>query len=91
MSTLLKRDAAADDLVERGRSVYQNRLSSILEPSHIGDFVAIEPDTGRYFLGTTATAALVAAQSAIPDKLFYLTRVGRDSAHTVGGHASRIR
>jgi len=47
----------------------------------MGEFVAVEPDSGRYFLGTTATAALVAAHAAMPNNLFYLTRVGsRDRA-----------
>ncbi|MDX6576686.1 MAG: hypothetical protein QOE96_2639 [Blastocatellia bacterium] len=80
-----------DDLVERGQTAYRQRLASILEPSHLGEFVAVEPDSGRYFLADTASAALVAAHTAMPNKLFYLTRVGRETAHTVGGHASRIR
>ena len=37
------------------------------------------------------SAALVTAHTAIPNKLFYLTRVGRETAHTVGGHVTRIR
>jgi hypothetical protein len=82
---------ADDDLVERGQTTYRQRLASILEPSHLGEFVAIEPDSGRYFLGSTASAALVAAHAAMPNNLFYLTRVGRETAHSVGGHATRIR
>jgi hypothetical protein len=27
----------------------------------------------------------------MPDKLFYLARVGRETAHAIGGHATRIR
>ena len=84
-------EITSDDLVERGQNAYRESLASILEPFHIGEFVAVEPESGRYFLGGTATAALVAARAAMPDSQFYLTRVGRDTAHTVGGHASRIR
>jgi Zn-dependent peptidase ImmA (M78 family) len=84
-------DTASDDLVERGQNTYRQRLASVLEPSRLGEFVAIEPESGRYFLGSTATAALVAARSAMPNNLFYLTRVGRETAHTFGGHATRIR
>jgi len=84
-------EITSDDLVERGQNAYREILASILEPFHIGEFVAVEPESGRYFLGGTATAALVAARAAMPDSQFYLTRVGRDTAHTVGGHASRIR
>ncbi len=84
-------ETASDDLVERGQSTYRQSLASILEPSHLGEFVAVEPDSGRYFLGNTASAALVAARAAMPNNLFYLTRVGRETAHTIGGHATRIR
>jgi hypothetical protein len=93
MSSLLKSNPTTsnDDLVERGQNTYKQRLASILEPSHIGEFVAVEPDSGQYFLGSTASAVLVAAHAALPNNLFYLTRVGRETAHTVGGHATRIR
>jgi hypothetical protein len=78
-----------DDLVERGQNTYREGLASIIEPSHVGEFVAVEPDSGLYFLGSTASAALVAAHAAMPNNIFYLTRVGRDAAHTLGQHASR--
>ena len=86
-----KAKAANDDLVDRGQSTYETELASILEPAHEGEFVAVEPDSGRFFLADTASAALSAARAAMPTKLFYLTRVGRETAHTVGGHAARIR
>ena len=93
MSSILEssQENARNDLIERGQDTYSARLALILEPTHDGEFVAVEPDSGQYFLGSTASAALVAAHTAIPDKLFYLTRVGRETAHTVGGHATRIR
>ena len=92
MSSLLesKPEDANDDLVERGQNTYRERLASLLEPSHDGEFVAVEPNSAEYFLGNTASAALIAARAAMPNNLFYLTRVGRETAHTVGGHASRI-
>lgn len=93
MSSLLKSnlESASDDLVARGQTAYSQRLASVLEPLHDGEFVAVEPDSGQYFLGSTASAALIAAHAAMPNNLFYLTRVGRETAHTVGGHATRIR
>ncbi|HEY0348554.1 MAG TPA: hypothetical protein VGC60_10425, partial [Pyrinomonadaceae bacterium] len=73
-----------------GQKTYLQRLASVLEPSHDGEFVAVEPDSGQYFLASTASAALVAAHTAMPKDLFYLTRVGRETAHTLGGHPTRI-
>ena len=93
MSSLPKSNSENENqsLIERGQHTYRQVLASILEPSHDGEFIAIEPDSGQYFLEKTATGALVAARSAMPDKLFDLTRVGRETAHTVGGHAARVR
>jgi hypothetical protein len=77
-------------LVEDGEAFYEKQLKASLEPKHFGEFVAIEPSTRRYFLGQTATDALVAARNAMPESQFFLTRIGRNSAHKIGGHGSRI-
>jgi len=92
MSTSLNTNSTMPNstLDQDGEAVYEKHLAA-LEPQHSGEFVAIEPSSGRYFLGETATAALVAARNAMPDSLFFLTRVGRTSAHKIGGHGSRIK
>ncbi len=92
MSTLWKEGAdATDDLAESGQRLYDERLRALLEPEHEGEFVAIEPDTERYFLGQTGLAALRAGRRELPNKLFYLLRVGRDAAYRVGGYGARRR
>lgn len=83
--------AIPSSLVEDGQAFYESHLETALEPEHSGEFVAIEPSTGRYFLGKTATAALVAASNTMPESQFFLTRVGRNAAHKIGGHGARIR
>jgi hypothetical protein len=90
MSTSLNSTPPLSKLDQDGEDLYETQLKAILEPQHSGEFVAIEPSSGRYFLGETATAALVAARTAMPKSLFFLTRVGRTSAHKIGGHESRI-
>ncbi len=77
--------------IERGRRFYDEQLKAILEPQEIGHFVAIEPETGRYFIGDTSTAALAAAHATMPEELFYLKRVGYNAAHTIRGHGARRR
>lgn len=71
------------NLVQDGQSIYDSQLRVLVEPEHSGEFVAIEPATGRYFLGKTATSALVSAVDTMPNSRFFLTRVGRDFAHKV--------
>jgi hypothetical protein len=74
----------ADDLAESGQRLYDGRLKALLE--HEGEFVAIDPETERYFLGHTGLDALKAGRSELPDKLFYLLRVGHMAAYRVGGY-----
>lgn len=77
MSTLRKEDPApTDDLAESGQRLYDERLTSLLKPEHEGEFAALDPDSERYFLGQTGLAALHAGRKELPDKLFYLLRVG---------------
>ena len=78
-------------LVGEGRRVYDESLRAQLEAENIGRFVAIEPSSGRYFLGDTGAQVLVVARMAMPNHLFYLMRIGYSAAHTIGGHVSRVR
>jgi|SRR5215469_11080675 len=82
--------ASASELAEEGQRIYAGQLRNKLEPEHIGEFVAIHPETGAYFLGGTGTEALSKAHRKLPTARFYLKKVGSDTAHKMGGHASRI-
>jgi hypothetical protein len=77
-----------EDLVERGQAFYDEHLKEKLEPEHTGRYVAIEPDSGRYFLDDTGSGALNAALDALPDSHFYLARIGYRTADALGGYAS---
>lgn len=92
MSTSVNLDSTTPPtLVEDGEAFYEKHFRAALEPQHFGEFVAIEPMSCRYFLGQTATDALVAARNAMPGSQFFLTRIGKNSAHTIGGHGSHVR
>jgi len=78
---------APGKLSEEGKRVYEERLKAILEPDHVRQFVAIEPDSGRYFLGDTGVEALIAAREAMPGSLFFLGRVGYPAANKIGGRS----
>lgn len=83
--------ATKNDLAERGQRLYDERLKAQLEPEHNGRFCAIEPDSAQYFLGNTGAEALNAAHAALPEKKFYLVRVGSPTAYKIGGYGIRIR
>ena len=50
-----------------------------------GRFVAIDVDSGDYFLGETAIEATRKAQAKYPGKVFYLGRIGCRTAYTFKG------
>ena len=93
MSTSLNNNHAThhSTLVEDGQAFYESHLKTALEPTHVGEFVAIEPSAARYFLGQTATAALVAARDAMPESKFFLIRIGSRVTHKIGGHGAGTR
>ena len=69
-----------DDFVRKAEAIYASRLRPILEPQHVDEFVAIEPETGDYFLGKTLNEATRAARKMYPDRLTHAMRVGRRAA-----------
>jgi hypothetical protein len=62
-------------LSSKGKEIY-SRIVAELEPEHKGDIVAIEVDSGNYFLGRTVVEAGKRARKQHPDKVFYFARIG---------------
>ena len=83
--------ATFGELGDRAKALYESKLKVLLEPEQKGKFIAIEPDTERYFLGVTSREAMSQARAALPGKLFFLARVGYPAAHSIGGYGARNR
>jgi hypothetical protein len=77
--------------IEEGERIYRERLRAVLEPEQVGKFVAIDPQSGQYFLGVSSHEALQAARAALPERVFYLARVGYKAAHRIGGGRRALR
>ena len=66
------------------RRVYNDRLKGDLESSHSGRVVAINPESGEYYLGDDLSEALDAALAAVPDGKFGVLRIGGGAVVRVG-------
>jgi hypothetical protein len=75
-----------DEFVRKAEEVYATRLRSVLEPRHVDEFVAIEPESGDYFLGRTLSEAMGAARRSHPDRLAHAMRIGHKAALHFGMH-----
>jgi hypothetical protein len=72
------------ELARRARQIYDQRLKSKLEATNPDDFVAIEPESGEFFLGKTLSQAIQAARAVHPERLSFAIRVGHETAVQLG-------
>lgn len=75
-------------IAEAAKKVYEEDLRSRLEREHKDHFVAIEPNSRRYFLGKTFLEAALAAKEACPKRKSFVLRVGHEAAFHIGGFSA---
>ena len=71
-------------IAQQAKAIYAERLREALERDHLHSFVAIEPESGDYFVGKTMGDAIDAAQLAYPDRVTHTIRIGHDVALEIG-------
>lgn len=76
------------EVARRARLIYDEQLREQLEREHTNEFVAIEPESAQFFLGTTLSEAIQAARRAFPDRLPFALRIGHNSTVHLGALAS---
>lgn len=69
-----------DEIVEKGQRIYE-MIKDKLEPEHKGEIVAIETESGDYFLAGRVIEAIEKARKKYPDKLFHVVRIGYPVVH----------
>jgi hypothetical protein len=72
-------------VIERAKRIYSEQLRAVLEPQHLNRFVAVEPESGEYFLGDTFDEAVAAARTKHPSRLTHIIRIGQRAAFHMGG------
>ena len=71
-------------IAREGKRLLESIQGQFGEQDH-GKFVAIDVDSGEYFLGETAIEATEKARAKHPGKVFYLGRIGYRTAFTFKG------
>ena len=69
-----------DEICSKGENVYQ-KIKDVLDPTYRGKIVAIEPESGDYFLGEDVVESTQLAKKKHPGKLFYYVKVGFPVVH----------
>lgn len=76
--------AETKSVIDRAKQIYARQLQSDLESQHMDRFVAIEPESGEYFLGDTFDEAVEFARTKYPSRLSHTIRIGQDAAFHIG-------
>jgi hypothetical protein len=72
------------DVARRATELYDSQFREELESTHLNQYVAVEPDSGEYFLGETMSDAIQAARRRYPNRVSFAIRIGHPSAVHLG-------
>ncbi len=76
--------AETKSVIARAKEIYAGPLQADLESHYRDRFVAIEPESGEYFLGDTFDEAVKSARTKYPTRLSHTIKIGHDAAFHVG-------
>lgn len=74
-----------EETARLGREIYDRDIRPAVEHDHDGRFLVVDVTTGHYEIDDDELAAFARAGEKNPTGAFFLLRVGRRSAHRLGG------
>lgn len=78
----LIKKADIQKIATEGAKIYES-VKMQFEPHYNGKFLAIDIESKDTYLGNSGAEAVELARKAHPNKVFYLVKVGYESAETV--------
>ena len=84
MAEKLMQVPSVHEISVKGQRILDSLPGEVVK-EHFGQFIAIEVDSGDYFIGDTAIEATQKARVKHPDKIFFLGRIGYRTAYTFKG------
>lgn len=80
-----------DEFASRAERAYAERWKGVLEPEHLGELIAVDPDSGDYVLGKDLWELDSACDQKFGTKLVHIFRVGGGAAVRIGGASHHAR
>jgi hypothetical protein len=80
------------DIAARGEQIYNERLKQLLGvKENKGKIVAIEVESGDYFMGDSVLKAGTKARLKYPGKIFYFKRIGYRAVHSFRSPTTSVK
>lgn len=73
-----------EEIVRRGKEIYEADIRSIVEADNKGRVVAIDVLTGEFELADDALTSAGKLRARLPEATIFLTRVGYPALHRTG-------
>lgn len=67
----------------KAEAIYRTKLKPKLEGKYKGRIVAIDVESGDYFVGRTVLEAIEKGREKHPGKIFYAVRIGYPAVHSL--------
>lgn len=71
-----------DRIAQEGVKIYE-QVKAQYDPREKGKFLAIEIESKKVYLGATSAEAVESALQEHPNKIFYIVKIGYDSAESI--------
>ena len=78
-----------EETARLGEEIYERDIRPHVEPDRVGEFAAIDVDSGDYALADTTRAAADILREKRPDAHIWMVRVGYRTAQSFGGRLQR--
>ena len=79
-----------EEFAKRGDALYDREVRPRVETDHMGEFVAIDIESGDWELSPDALDACDRLIARRPDSQIWLMRVGHPYVHRIGGHGRSL-
>ena len=79
-----------DEVCDRGERIYAEQIKPLVEPQENGKFIVIDIESGDYEIDADSLAAEARLQERRPAAVGFLSRVGYESAYSIGWGGARI-
>jgi hypothetical protein len=70
-----------EEIVQRGREIYERDIRPLFGAEHEGRVVAIDVSTGEFELADDAITSAGQLRARLPEAVIFLTRVGHQGLH----------
>ena len=78
----LVKKANISAIAKKGSKIYK-KIKGNYDPKYHGQYLAIEVKSGDIFLGKDGVEAMEKAEKKYPDTVFYLQKIGFDTAERI--------